>query len=214
MEQNLAILIADLSGYTALTETHGPGSAADMIDKFLDIVENCLVGDCTLHQRVGDEVLIVSQSPDHLLNTAVMLMQKCSAEHHFLQLHGGLHYGKLLKRNDHYFGAPLNLTSRIAAKASKGCFWCSQEFRNELLNPSSAVSFSSKGKHQFKNVSGELEVFELQVENTSTFDIDPVCRMVIQKRENAIQHPTQKNVYFCSEDCLYIYSNTLSHLPT
>ena len=212
MEQKLAILIADLSGYTALTETHGPDTAADMIDKFLSIVENCLTGDCALHQRVGDEVLIVSQSPDHLLTTAVMLMQKCAAEHHFLQLHGGLHYGNLLKRNDHYFGSPLNLTSRIASKASKGSFWCSQDFRNELSN-ASHLTFSSKGKHQFKNVSGEMEIFEINVEDSTTFDIDPVCRMVIQKRENAIPHPTQKNIYFCSEDCLYIYSNTLSQLP-
>jgi class 3 adenylate cyclase len=212
MEHKIAILIADLSGYTALTETHGPATAADMIDKFLGIVENCLVGDCTLHQRVGDEVLIVSPSPDNLLTTAVMLIQKCAVEHHFLQLHGGLHYGELLKRNDHFFGSPLNLTSRIAAKASKGSFWCTREFRDQLKNPSE-FTFLSKGKYHFKNVTGEIEVFELQVGNTITFDIDPVCRMVIQKRENAIPHPTQKNLFFCSEDCLYIYSNTLSQLP-
>ena len=212
MEQKLAILIADLSGYTALTETHGPTAAADMIDKFLDIVQNCLVGDCTLHQRVGDEVLIVSQNPDHLARTAVKLIQCCSNEHHFLQLHGGLHYGKLLKRNEHYFGSPLNLASRIAAKANKGSFWCSAEFLNELSGIQN-FKFSSKGNHSFKNVAGEMEVFELETDTTTFYDIDPVCRMVIQKRENAITHPTQKNLFFCSEDCLYIYSNTLSQLP-
>ncbi len=30
MERNVAILMADLSGYTALTETHGSVSAADL----------------------------------------------------------------------------------------------------------------------------------------------------------------------------------------
>jgi len=207
MEQKLAILIADLSGYTALTETHGPTAAADMIDKFLDIVQNCLVGNCTLHQRVGDEVLIVSQDPVHLAHTAVKLIQCCSNEHHFLQLHGGLHYGKLLKRNEHYFGSPLNLTSRIAAKASKGTFWCSAEFLNEISVQD--FKFSSKGNHSFKNVAGEMEVFELEIGTTTSYDIDPVCRMVIQKRENAIPHPSKKDIYFCSEDCLYIYSSTL-----
>jgi class 3 adenylate cyclase len=207
MEQKLAILIADLSGYTALTETHGPTAAADMIDKFLDIVQNCLVGNCTLHQRVGDEVLIVSQDPVHLAHTAVKLIQCCSNEHHFLQLHGGLHYGKLLKRNEHYFGSPLNLTSRIAAKAGKGTFWCSAEFLNEISGVQD-FKFSSKGNHSFKNVAGEMEIFELEIGAATVYDIDPVCRMVIQKRENAIPHPTQKDVYFCSEDCLYIYSNT------
>ena len=59
MEKNLAILIADLSGYTALTEAHGAMSAADLIDTFLKMVDESLVGDSHLHQRRGDEVMII-----------------------------------------------------------------------------------------------------------------------------------------------------------
>ena len=73
MEENIAILMADLSGYTALTETHGANSAADLIDKYVSIAENCLVGDCKLHERIGDEIMIVSASPDFLLATALMI---------------------------------------------------------------------------------------------------------------------------------------------
>lgn len=73
MEKNIAILMADLSGYTALTETHGSVAAADLIDKYIGIVENCLVGDSRLHERAGDEIMIVSASPDFLLATALMI---------------------------------------------------------------------------------------------------------------------------------------------
>jgi adenylate cyclase len=210
MEQNIAILIADLSGYTALTETHGPVTAADMIDKFLGIVKDSLAGDSQLHQRVGDEVMIISSSPDQLISTAIMLIQNCSKEHHFLQLHGGLHYGKVLKRNDHYFGSPVNLTSRIASKASKGTFWCSSAFTNALSNPG-AFTFSSKAKHSFKNISEDTDVFELVMENTNFFHIDPVCRMLIHKKENAIPHPEKENILFCSADCLDIYMRNKSY---
>jgi class 3 adenylate cyclase len=78
--------------------------------------------------------MIVSSSADQLINTALLLIQNCSKEHYFLQLHGGLHYGKVLKRNDHYFGSPVNVTSRIASKANKGTFWCSSEFINQVSN--------------------------------------------------------------------------------
>ena len=203
MEQNIAILIADLSGYTALTETHGATTAADVIDKYLEIVHESLVGESQLHQRVGDEVMIVSTSPDHLMSTAVMLIQNCSKEHLFLQVHGGLHYGKMLKRNDHYFGSPLNLTSRIAANANKGTFWCSEGFVN-ALSKGSSFTLCSKGKHSFKNVSEETEVFELVIEHPDFSHIDPVCRMLIRK-ETAILHPHEHNVFFCSENCLAIY---------
>lgn len=204
MEENTAILIADLSGYTALTETHGPSSAADMIDKFLDIVNASLVGGSILHQCIGDEVLIVSSSPDHLLSTASMLIQNCSKENHFLQVHGGLHYGKVLKRNNHYFGSPINLASRIAGKANKGSFWCSYHLINQLANPAE-FTFASQGKHSFKNVTEEIDVFELIVENAGPFHIDPVCRMLIHKKENATPHPIEENIFFCSPDCLDIY---------
>ena len=62
MEKNIAILMADLSGYTALTETHGSVSAADLIDKYVRIAKHCLVGDTQLHQRTGDEIMFVSNS--------------------------------------------------------------------------------------------------------------------------------------------------------
>jgi hypothetical protein len=42
MEQDISILIGDLSGY-ALTETHGSFSAADLIDKYIGIVNDALV---------------------------------------------------------------------------------------------------------------------------------------------------------------------------
>src|SRR3954469_20704154 len=128
MEQDISILIADLSGYTALTETHGSISAADLIDKYVDIVNASLTGNSTtLQERVGDEVMIISTSADDLLATAELLLQTTLEQYNFLQVHGGLHYGKLLKRNNSYFGSALNLTSRIASQANAGTFLCSEE---------------------------------------------------------------------------------------
>src|SRR4249919_3316725 len=117
MEKNVAILMADLSGYTALTEVHGALSAANLIDRYIAIAENCLVGDSRLHQRTGDELMFVSDSPDAMLATAKRLAVATAGEAYFLQVHGGLHYGKLLKRGGNYFGTAINLTARIASKA-------------------------------------------------------------------------------------------------
>jgi class 3 adenylate cyclase/YHS domain-containing protein len=204
MEENIAILMADLSGYTALTETHGSVSAADLIDKYVSIAENCLVGDCTLHERVGDEIIIISSSPDHLMATALMIGSYTSNEENFLQVHGGLHYGKVLKRGNSFFGSAINLTSRIAAKAKAGTFLCSDEFVNALTDKS-AFSLTSKGNHSFKNVNKEKEVFEIGIEIKNGFYIDPVCRMLILDPQNAIYHPHEDEIYFCSSQCLELY---------
>jgi adenylate cyclase len=204
MEQEIAILIADLSGYTALTETHGATSAADLIDTYIKIVSNSLVGNSSLHERVGDEVLIISRSPDHLFSTAVMLLQNASAEHNFLQVHGALHYGTILERNNNLFGSALNITSRMASYAAAGTFLCSEEFLN-ALSSTPVNEAVSKGKYSFKNVSEEKEVFEIKIDKPENLYIDPVCRMIVSKETSFIAHPGEPNIFFCSQNCMEAY---------
>lgn len=204
MEKNVAILMADLSGYTALTETHGAFSAANLIDKYMHIAENCLVGDCKLHQRTGDEIMFVSDSPDFLLATALKLAATTACEENFLQLHGGMHFGKVLKSAGNYFGSAVNLVSRIAARAAAGTILCSGEFANSIRDKS-ACTFKSKGTYLFKNIIAEKEVFELSIEKINTNYIDPVCRMLILNPQNAFRHPKKDELYFCSSQCLELH---------
>jgi class 3 adenylate cyclase len=204
MEENMAILMADLSGYTALTETHGPHSAADVIDRYLGIVHNCLVGDSKLNERTGDEVMIISSSADNVLASALLLMKLVAAEENFLQVHGGLHYGKVLWRRNSLFGAAINLTARIAAKAGAGTFWCSDDFARALSGKCLA-NLHSQGKHSLKNVSEEHEMYEIGIEDRGSFYIDPVCRMLILNTTNAIKHPASAEIFFCSPACMDIY---------
>ena len=206
MEQNIALLMADLSGYTALTEIHGAFSAADLVEKYVEIVEKCLVGDSTLKERTGDEVMIVSSSPDSLLATADLIMKNTSRQEYFLQVHGGLHYGKILIRNSSYFGSAVNITARIAAKASPGSFWCSGNFIDALADKT-AFKFHAKQTHRFKNVSEEMEIAEVLNTHNRTFFIDPVCRMLINDNASGIQHQEMKHSYFCSRTCLEIFNS-------
>lgn len=205
MEQNLAILIADLSGYSAMTEIHGSLSAADLIDKYIDIVNDSLVGDSCLHERVGDEVMIISNSADDLLGTAKILCKTLSEESHFLQIHAGLHYGKLLKRGNGYFGSTLNITSRIANVAKPGTVSCSEDFLR-TIDPASASNFKTRGKSNFKNISQPLELFELEKENKIDVYIDPICRMIVLENATSFTHPTESTKRFCSQECLHIYT--------
>lgn len=211
MEENISILMSDLSGYTALTETHGAISAADLIDRYIAIVEDCLVGDSHLQERRGDEVMIVSSNPDSLLATAVRIMNTTSNEHNFLQVHGGLHYGKVLKRGNSYYGSTINLTSRIATKAGPGTFWCSRVFKDSLSD-TSHIMLHPMGQHNFKNISGYMEMFELQSETGKAVYIDSVCRMLILDTAQAIRHPRIEGIFFCSTTCLDIYvKDQLTH---
>ncbi|MBK9381422.1 MAG: hypothetical protein IPN39_08830 [Chitinophagaceae bacterium] len=98
MEINIAILMADLSGYTAMTEIHGAESAAAMVDRYLTLVNKSLVGDSHLHERIGDQVVIISSHAEQLAYTATFLFEFAHEQEDFLPLHAALHYGPVVKK--------------------------------------------------------------------------------------------------------------------
>lgn len=204
MEQDLAILIADLSGYTALTEVHGAHAAADLIDIYQEIVERSLVGESRLQERVGDEVMILSPSADHLAYTAIELLYQASLENNFLHVHGGMHFGRLLNRKGSYFGPAINLTSRLTAQAGAGRFFCTKAFMDALKEPNHR--YEPRGMAEFKNIRMETEIFELNPPQAH-HPVDPVCRMLLG--DNRVSHPTQDDLFFCSDACLRIYMSRL-----
>ena len=114
------LLIADLSGYTAMTEAHGAMSAAQIVNTFEDMVNLSLRKDTQLMERVGDEVLLFSTSADEIIDTGKELLEKCDNKTNFPLVHIGMHFGKVLEQKGHFFGSALNIASRIAAYASGG----------------------------------------------------------------------------------------------
>ncbi len=205
-EQNMAVLMADLSGYTALTETHGAAQAADLIDKYIHIALHCLAAGSRLHERTGDEIMIVSASADSLLITAANIARHISKEDHFLQVHGGMHYGAVLQRDHHFFGSTINLSSRIASAAGAGSFWCSGDFVQALSHPSQ-FDLRPRGNHFFKNIHKETAIYELAGAGTHPAYIDPVCRMLILDTQKETVVAGEPGMYFCSSHCFATYSS-------
>jgi len=210
MEKNIAIMMADLSGYTALTEVHGAESAADLIQRFLDLVNKSLVGDSRLHERVGDQVVIVSASAENLAYTATFLFDFAHSQKSFLPLHAGLHYGPVVEKNNSIYGSTINIVARLMANADKGKIICSAEFFEQLPPGHSFVTIE-RGMVQFKNIRKPVQLYEIFccIDCISrVYVIDPVCHMLIAKPGEALQleHNGEKH-YFCSEKCRKIYMN-------
>ncbi len=59
-EIDAVFLIADLVGYTALTEAMGGGEAVKVIDRYVKLAETALARDVRIVERVGDELLVVA----------------------------------------------------------------------------------------------------------------------------------------------------------
>lgn len=199
--------MADLTGYTAMTEVHGAESALSIVNKYLHLAEKAMYGSSRLKERVGDQLMIVSSQPIDIALTAIELMKLCAAEPAFLQMHAGVHHGTVLESNGSFFGPALNLTARIASSAPKGKVLCSADFISQVT-PYGKFSFEPLQEVKFKNIMQPVTVGELVIDKhhgTKNIQVDPVCHMLVHE-VNAIKYNRDGKIYhFCSDQCLEIF---------
>jgi class 3 adenylate cyclase len=208
IELKASFLIADLAGYTSLTETHGDLLAVKTVYRYIEIIKSCLNPDSKFIERIGDEVLIMSINPRDLLQTAINLLNAIENEAEFPSIHIGLHFGKILIREGKYFGTTLNLTSRISSHSKGGQILCSREIV-ELLGDQNDFEFIELGYVRFKNISHPVEVFEVKVKSGDMHRaIDPVCKMQVDKTHTLSKISFNNSTfYFCSHECLTLFIN-------
>lgn len=208
-EIETVFLIADLSGYTALTEAHGDISAVEIVTRYVEIVRAALHPGAELVERVGDEVLIVSPEAASLVYTAIALREAIEHEALFPTMHAGIHGGKVVAKDGHYYGRALNLASRVAAHARGDQILCT-EWVAASAKDLKDVEYRALGLTQFKNITEPVAIFEVLKgqEKGNARLIDPVCRM--QVREDTAPGRLsfgEKTYYFCSFDCVKMFVN-------
>lgn len=211
MERDVAILMADLTGYTAMTDVHGGASAAKVVDKYMHLVDKACIGNCKVIQRIGDQVVLISDQPMDIALTAQHLNYLALKEIDFLAIHSGIHYGSVFEQHGNLFGSTINVASRIMNLAQRGQVLCSDIFLNRILTEST-IEASFLGKFKLKNVSSEITLFELPnpSENSPFLPIDPVCHMHVDPaKSNFFMEYDGLSFHFCSKHCLELFRTNL-----
>lgn len=197
------MLIADLSGYTALTEAHGAHWASAIIHRFERITQECLARDVAIVDRLGDEVLVAGRDTLEVIRTALRLRDAVSREPQFPGIRAGIHRGPLVERAGKLYGAPLNLTARIAGSARGGQILCTEQVARQA-RALDGVAAIPLGEERFKNVLFPVALFEIAGTATAMLPnaIDPVCRMQVIDRDAAPSVEFAGTSYvFCSKEC-------------
>ena len=206
-EKKFVFVIADLSGYSALTEVHGGKSAAEVAERYIEIVHEVLKPEVSLVERVGDEVLLVSSNATAAVETAIQLHMAIDLEPLFPTTHIGIHAGEAYVQKKRYYGTALNLTARIAAHARGGQILCSERLV-DLAGNLPDVEYRALGPVQFKNIAQPVAVFQI-LNKSHVCDsswIDPVCRMQVMPDSMSSRLNVAGKIYhFCSLECARIF---------
>lgn len=196
-------LFADLAGYTALTEAMGDESAADVAAEFCEHVRGLLADyDAEEIKVIGDAVMLRVSDAVAAARIAARIVGDYGARHRALGVGVGIHTGTAVRRGDDWFGAAVNVASRVADVAGAG-----QILLTEATNSAAGgvIAVRSRGRRSFKHVGEPIALYELVVEHRdapAALPVDPVCRMAVDPGL-AVEHVGYGGVeyHFCSAEC-------------
>ena len=207
-ETDLALMMADLCGYTALTETHGALQASETVLRFVHMVEANLEPGVRIVDSIGDSVFCSSEDTLAVVRTALQLQEAVWREPGFPHASTGIHCGKIVEREGRLFGAPINLTARLTAYADGQQILCTEPIASAVAR-AEGVKCRALGEQRFKNVVHPVLLFEVLPADAlhPAIAIDPVCRMQVEidLAVAKVDHGG-KNYWFCSHQCRRAFS--------
>jgi adenylate cyclase len=204
---NHTFLLADLAGYTALTEAHGDEYAADAAAEFCAAVRALLDQHGAEEVKViGDAMLIRVSDPDQGVRLAARIVSGYGARHRRLGIRVGVHTGTAVRRDGDWFGSAVNLASRVADLARSGEVLLTGATRQALEG---GLAVREVGPRRFKNVAGPLLVYALVPEqDAASLPVDPVCHMAVDPEHAAARQTLGDVEYFlCSPECARAFAD-------
>ncbi|MDQ3146928.1 MAG: YHS domain-containing protein [Actinomycetota bacterium] len=196
---SVAVLFADLANFLPMTEAMGDTAAAQVIERFSDLVREA-AGECDgrVLKQIGDEVMLVFPSGMQAVRCGRSIMAKAAAEEQFPDVRLGAHYGDAMYREGDYLGTTVNVAARVASQATRGQFLVTDAVRRELH---AEDGVESVGVQTLKGVSEAVELFEVASARVAR-PVDPVCGMVIDPEACLVTVEWHDDrVFFCSEAC-------------
>lgn len=158
----LAVLFVDLARFTALTEAMGDEAAADVLDRFSELVrEEALHCDGRVVKQIGDEFMLVFPSAAVAVRYALHLAETASTVAQFPALRMGAHAGLALYREADYLGATVNIAARVAAQAPAGQLVVTRAVRD--ASDGVVAGWIAMGECRLKGISEPVELFAVAV---------------------------------------------------
>jgi adenylate cyclase len=127
----VSVAFADLAGFTRLGEQVAADRLGSVAGRLTALATDVAQPPVRLVKMIGDAAMLVSAEPRPLLEAALDLLDAVDAEgDEFPPLRAGIACGEGLSRGGDWFGAPVNLASRITDKARPASVVVSEEFKD------------------------------------------------------------------------------------
>lgn len=154
-----SFLFADICGYSSLTERDGDEAAAELAIRFASLVASMAAEHrAELVKRVGDAVMVRGEDAAETVRLALRLQAELSADPSFPCIHAGVHTGPAVPRSGDWWGATVNVASRVASAAEAGELLIT-EATKAAASELPGTQLRGLGPRRFKNISEPVRIY-------------------------------------------------------
>ena len=150
------ICFADLVGFTKLGEELPPEELGRVTGRLEEVAREVAHGPVRLVKLLGDAAMLVSPDTEAVVGSCLDLLEAMAEEEEFPLIRAGIARGPAVTRGGDFYGAPVNLASRITGAARPGSVLVSSEVRDEVPDD---FRFSRAGSKHLKGISSPVELY-------------------------------------------------------
>src|SRR4051812_15090694 len=154
--RRVAIAFADLVGFTSLSDTLEPGEVSAVAGRLEHLAGEALRPPATLIKTIGDEVMLASPDAGALAESVLALLAAADSADDLPALRAGAAAGPAVSRAADWYGAPVNLASRLTALAEPGTLLADRAFRDAA---SEAAAWSDAGERQVRGMADAVATY-------------------------------------------------------
>jgi class 3 adenylate cyclase len=201
-----AIMFVDLAGFTSLAEAMGDETAAQVLERFSQMVRDAARRfEGYVVKQIGDAFLLVFAEACAAVACALEVERRSVAEAQFPAVRSGIHCGQVLYREGDYLGTSVNVAARLAAEATRHQVIVTAVVRQEAAGLAE-VEFLPLGPRRLRGLAEEVELFSATARREAMAaerQVDPVCGMELRAEEVAARLSLGgRERAFCSQGCL------------
>jgi len=158
---DVAVAFADLVDYTKLGERLAPEDVGQIAGRLTRLSVSATRRPVQLVKTIGDAAMFVSPDPDALLRTAARLVTAIEAEgEEFPSVRVGAAFGPATTRSADWFGATVNVASRVTQIARPGHLYATEALQERAPDR----PWRRKRKRSLRGVEGRVRLFALDGE--------------------------------------------------
>jgi adenylate cyclase len=155
--REITVCFADLVGFTRMGERVPPRELSDAARRLGDMGVDVARRPVKLVKTIGDAAMLVSPDPEPMVAAAIELAAKAEENSESMpQLRVGVASGKAVPQSGDWFGAPVNLASRVSDIARPGSVLVTKEVRDSVKE---SFDWSFAGAKKVKGVKDEVRLY-------------------------------------------------------